>query len=72
MEVKIVYKFFCHDINKFLMLLRKYAYSYEHIDDSEKINEISFLEKDDIDSDINMEDITDADYTHAKGVCKDF
>ena len=54
------------------MLLRKYAYSYENIDDSEKINEISFLEKDDIDSDINMEDITDADYTHAKWVCKDF
>ena len=54
------------------MLLRKYAYSYEHIDDSEKINETSFLEKEDIDSDLNMEDITDADYTHTKAVCKHF
>ena len=29
-------------------------------------------EKEDFDSHLNMEDITDADYEHAKRVCKDF
>ena len=28
--------------------------------------------KDDFYSDLNMEDVTHADYAHTKGVCKDF
>ena len=42
------------------------------MDDWEKFNETSLLEKEDFYSHLNMEDITDADYVHAKKVCKDF
>ena len=42
------------------------------MDDWEKFNETSSLEKEDFYSHLNMEDITDADYVHAKRVCKDF
>ena len=40
----------------------------------EKFNEILLPEKEDFYNhcDLNMEDITGADYTHAKRVCKDF
>ena len=58
--------------NKFILLLRKGVYPYECMDDWEKFNETSLPEKEDFDSRLNMEDITDADYPHAKGVCKDF
>ena len=37
-----------------------------------KINETSLLEKEEFYSNLNMEDITDADCIHAKRVCKDF
>ena len=36
------------------------------------MNKISFLEKEDFYSHLNMEDITDADYAHAKRFCKNF
>ena len=40
--------------------------------DWEKFNETPLLEKEDFYSDLNMKDITDADYMHAiKRVCKD-
>ena len=42
------------------------------MDDWEKFNETSLPEKEDFNSHLNMEDITDADYAHAKRVCKDF
>ena len=41
------------------------------MDDWEKFNERSLPEKEDFYSHLNMEDITDADYVHAKRVCKD-
>ena len=44
---------------------------YEYMDDCEKFNETSLPEKEDFYSHLNMEDITDADYTHTKSVCKD-
>ena len=37
-----------------------------------KSNETSLPEKEEIYSNLNMEDITNADYVHAKRVCKDF
>ena len=37
-----------------------------------KFSEASLPEKEDFYSDLNMEDITDANYTHRKKVCKDF
>ena len=42
------------------------------MNDWEKFNETSLLEKEDFHSHLNMEDSTDADYTQAKRVCKDF
>ena len=41
------------------------------MDDWEKFNEMSLPEKEDFYSHLNMEDVTDADYVHAKRVCKD-
>ena len=54
------------------MLLRKDVYPHEYIDDWEKFNETSLPEKKYFYSPLNKEDISDAGYTHAKGVCKDF
>ena len=42
------------------------------MDDWGKLNVTSISEKEDFYSHLNMEDITDADYTDAKRVCKDF
>ena len=42
------------------------------MDDCERFNEISLPEKEDFYSHLNMEDITDAHYAHAKRICKDF
>ena len=50
------------------MLLRKDDYPYEYM----MSNETSLSEKEEFYSNLNMEDITDADYMHAKRVCKDF
>ena len=50
------------------MLLRKGVYPYEYMDDLEKFNETTLLEKEEFYSNLNLKDITDADYTHAKRV----
>ena len=42
------------------------------MDDWEKFNETTVPEKEEYYSNLNMDDITDADYMHAKRVCKDF
>ena len=42
------------------------------MDDWEKISETSLPEKENIYSHLKMEDITDADYAHAKLVSRDF
>ena len=46
-------------------------YPYEYVDDWEKFNEKSLLEKEDFYSHLIMDDITDADYAHAKKFCRD-
>ena len=38
----------------------------------EKFNETTLTEKEEFYSNVNMEDITEVDYMHAKRVCKDF
>ena len=53
-------------------MLREGVYSYEYMDDWDKFNETSLLEKEDFYSHLKMENITNADYVHAKRVCKDF
>ena len=42
------------------------------MDDWEKFYETTLLEKEKFYSNLNMDDITDADYMHAKRVCTDF
>ena len=42
------------------------------MDDWEKFSEPSLPEREDFYSHLNMENITNADYTNAKRVCKDF
>ena len=53
-------------------MLRKGLYSHGYMDDWKKSNETSLPEKEDFYSHLNMENIIDADYAHAKRVCKDF
>ena len=50
----------------------KRCFPDEYMDDYEKFNETSLPEKEDFYSCLNMEDITDSDYMHAKRFCKDF
>ena len=42
------------------------------MDDWERFNETALPEKEKNYSNLNMEDITDSDYMHAKRFCKDF
>ena len=52
--------------------MQKGVCPYEYIDDWEEFNETLLHEKEDFYSDLNLEDISDADYAHKKRVCKDF
>ena len=54
------------------MLLRKGICPCEYMDDWEKFNQTTLTEKKGFYSNLNVEDIMDADYMHAKRVCKDF
>ena len=61
---------FCNgDINKFILLLRKGVYAY--MDSWERIDE-TLPDKKEFYSSLNMENIIDVDYRHAKRVCKEF
>ena len=53
-------------------MLWKGFYPYENMDDCQKSNETSLPEKEDFYSHLNMENIVNADYAHAKWVCKNF
>ena len=52
--------------------MQKCVYHYEYMDDLEKFDEISLPEKNNFYSHLDMEDIADVDYVHAKIICKDF
>ena len=62
----------CFKNNKCMLLLRIGVCPYEYMDDWEKFNETTLPKKDEFYGNLNMEDITDAHYMHAKRVCKDF
>ena len=49
-----------------MLLLRKCVYPYEYIGDWEKFSELYYSG---FYSELNMEDITDADYSHTKWLC---
>ena len=66
------YEFCNNDLNKFVLLLRKGVYPYEYMNTWERFNEISLPSKEDFYSNLNMEDISDIDYSHANNVFKRF
>ena len=47
------------------------VYHYEYIDDCKNFDKTSLPEKEHFYNHLDMEDITDAGYAHAKNVCKD-
>ena len=65
-----IYEFCNEDINKFILLLRKSAYPYEYMDGWERSDETSLPDKEAFYSSLNMENIIDVDYRHAKRVFK--
>ena len=65
-----IYEFCNGDLNKFILLLKKGEYPYECMDSWERLNETSLPDKEAFYSNLNMEDITDVDYNHAKIVFK--
>ena len=64
------YKFSDHDSNKFILLLGKGVYPYEYMDDWKNFNEALLPEKEGFYSQLNMEDITDADLRMQKEFAK--
>ena len=67
-----IYEFCNKDINKSILLLRNGVYPYKYMDSWEKFDETSLPDKEAFYSSLNMEDITDADHSHAKIVFKKF
>ena len=65
-----IYEFCNGDLNKFILLLRKAVYPYEYMDSWERFNETSLPDKEAYYVNLNMEDITDIDYKHAKRLFK--
>ena len=62
-QFKNTFKFSNNDVNKFSLLLGKGVCPYEYMDEWEKFNETSLSEKEEFYSNLNMEDIIDADLT---------
>ena len=65
-----IYEFCNGDINKFILLLRKGVYPYEYSDSWERFYETPFPDKEAFYSNLTMEDNTDVDHRHRKGVFK--
>ena len=68
----ITYESCNNDLNKFIFLLRKDVYPYEYTDNWERFNETALPDKEAFYSNLNIEDITEADYRHAIKVFKEF
>ena len=62
------YQFCNDDLNKFVLLLRKGVYPYGYMDSWEKFDENTLPPKKYFYSNLNLEDISDEDYTHAQKV----
>ena len=61
-----IYQFCNGDLNKFILLLRKGVYPYEYMDSWEKFDENTLPPKEAFYSNLNLEDSSDEDYTHAQ------
>ena len=70
-KFKNKYSFCNNDLNKFILLLRKGVYPYEHMDSWERFNE-TLTTKKEFYSNLNMEDIDEIGYRHGNNVFKSF
>ena len=68
----ITYEFCNKNLDKFILLLRKGGYSYEHMDNWERFDETSLTNKESFYSNLNMENIDDIDYRHGNNIFKRF
>ena len=53
-------------------MLRKGVYPCEYMNDWENFNEKQLLEEEELYSNLNLEDIPDAEHMHGERFCKDF
>ena len=60
------YTFCDKDIKRFCLMIRKEVYPYECTDSCQRFHKTSFPDKKEFYSNLNMEDITNADCKHAK------
>ena len=63
-----IYQFCEGDLNRFALSLRKGVYPYEYMDSWEKFYETALPPKKDFYSNLNLENISDEDYTHAQKI----
>ena len=63
-----IYQFCDGDLNRFVLSLRKAFYPYEYMDSWEKFDQTLLPPKKDFYSNLNLENISDEDYSHAKKV----
>ena len=66
-----IYEFCNEDINKFVLLLRKGVYLYEYMDSWKRFDEASLPDKKCFYTELNLEDNTDKDFSHAQKVFKE-
>ena len=71
-KLKNAYEFCNKDIIKFVLLIREAIYPYKYMDSWERFDETSLPHKEAFYSSLNMENIADIDYRHAKKVLKKF
>ena len=69
---KNTYRFCNEDIDKFMILLRKGVYPYEYMDNWSRFNEEELPDKSDFYISLNMNEVSDLDYRHAKKVFDKF
>ena len=67
-----IYEFCNRDLNKLNLSLRKGVYLYEYMDNWERFDETSLLDKESFYSSLNMENIDDIDCRHGNNVFKKF
>ena len=63
-----IYRSCNNDNEKFVLLLRKRVYPYEYMDNWNRFNENALSSKEEFYSNLNMSNISDKDYEHAKKV----
>ena len=67
-----IYQFCNGDLNEFVLSLRKGIYPYEYMDSRERFDETLLPDKKAFYSQLDLEDISDKDYEHAKKVWEVF